>query len=241
MPLNPQLEQHLMSQRHPGARRASHDSHNDPEDAFIARVLGFSNWARGNQQVLTVAGVVGAIAIAGGLYYGSYRSQLNDQAAQQLEVIHQSISIRDTEGAKIDLATFLDRFAGTVFIGEARLILGELYLETNDPEQAVAVLGPIGTSPRSPIEFQAAALLAAAYEQDEKWDEAEVTYLAIADRSDLDFQIRDALAAAARIRTAQGDGDGAIALYEQVLGDLGENSPERGVYEMRIEEIRANS
>jgi predicted negative regulator of RcsB-dependent stress response len=235
------LEQPFMSQRHPGARRASHDSHNDPEDAFIARVLHFSNWARGNQQLLTVVGVVVAILAAGGLYFASYRSQLNDQAAQQLEVIHQSISIRDTEGAKIDLATFLDRFGSTVFEGEARLILGELYLESNDPQQAVAVLTPLGGSPSAPIEFQGAALLGAAYEQDGRWDEAERTYLVIADRSDLDFQVRDALTSAARIRNAQGDAVGAISLYEQVLGDLDENAPERGVYEMRIEEIRSNS
>jgi predicted negative regulator of RcsB-dependent stress response len=230
-----------MSQRHPGARRTINQSKSDPDDAFLARVLEISKWAQGNQQALTVMAVVGAIVIAGFLYYGNYRAQLQVQAAEQLEVIHQSIAINDTEGAKADLATFLDRFGGTAFAGEARLVLGELYLTGGEPQQAMAVLGPLGTSPRDPIDFQGAALLGAAYEQEGRWDEAAETYLSIADRSDLDFQVRDALANAARIRSHQGDAEAAIDLYERVLDVLDENSPDRGMYEMRIQEIRSAS
>lgn len=231
-----------MSQRHPGARRTTgQKSHEDADDAFVAGVLDVSNWAQRNQQLLTVGAVVGVLAILSGFYYLNYRSQLRDQAAQQLEVIHQAISLQDTEGAKVDLATFLDRFGGTPHEGEARMILGELYLQTDDPQQAIAVLRPIAASPRSPIEFQAASLLATAYEQEERWDEAQQTYLSIADRSELDFQVRNALAAAARIRSAQGDGAGAIQLYERVLAQLDENSPDRNRFEMRIQEIRSGS
>lgn len=230
-----------MSQRHPGSRRTRKQSQDDADDAFVARVLDFSTWASRNQQVLTVAGVLIAILIAGAIYYRNYRGQLNQQATEQLEVIYQSIAINDTEGAKADLATFLDRFGGTAYEGEARLMLGELYLETSDPEQAIAVLEPIGASPSEPIELQAATLLAAAYEQEERWADAENVYLAIADRSELDFQVRDALASAARIRADQGDGPGAIELYERLLAGLDENAPERGQYEMRIQEIQSAS
>ena len=229
-----------MSQRHPGARRATHGSQDHDDDVFVARVLELSNWAKGNQQVLTVALVVVAILIAGGLYYRSYRAQMNVQAADQLEGIHQSIALGDVEGAKIDLATFMDRFGGTAYMGEARLMLGELYLETGDPQQALAVLEPIGASPSGPIDFQAAALLAAAYEQEERWDDAIRTWLRIADRSELDFQIRSARISAARIHAEQGDAAAAIALYEEVLAELEANAPERGTYEMRIEELRGS-
>lgn len=229
-----------MAQRHPKARRTRKQSTDDGEDAFIASILDISNWAKGNQQLLTVAGVVLVILVAGALYYRSYRTELHEQAAQQLETIYQSISINDVEGAKVDLSTFLDRFGGTPYEGEARLLLGELYLESDQSQQAFAVLQPLGSSPRSAIELQGATLLAAAYEQDERWQEAEQTYLTIADRSDLDFQVRDALAAAARIRSEHlGDAQGAIELYEQVLADLDESAPERGRYEMRIQEIRS--
>lgn len=229
-----------MAQRHPQARRTRKQSTDDGEDAFIASILDISNWAKGNQQILTVAGVILAILVAGALYYRSYRTQLQEQAAEQLETIYQSISISDTEGAKVDLATYLDRFAGTAYEGEARLLLGELYLESGESQQALAVLGPLGASPRAPMELQGATLLAAAYEQEGRWQEAEQTYMTIADRSELDFQVHDALAAAARIRNEHlDDPQGAIELYEQVLADLDENAAERGRYEMRVQEIRS--
>ena len=113
--------------------------------------------------------------------------------------------------------------------------------DRGQPEQALAVLGPLGTSPRRPIEFQGASLLGAAFEQEGRLEDAEETYLDISERSELDFQIRDALASAARIRALQGDGEGAIELYERVLETLEAAAPERGLYEMRIEEIRAIS
>jgi predicted negative regulator of RcsB-dependent stress response len=228
-----------MSQRKARAQGASRQG--DADDAFVARILDVTQWAKGNQQVLTVVGVVVAILVAGALYYRSYRTQLTEQAAEQLETIHQSIAIRDVEGAKVDLATFLDRFGSTAYEGEARLMLGELYLQSDEPQQALAVLGPLGSSPRSPIEFQGAALLAAAYEQEGRLEEAEETYLDIANRSELDFQVRDALAGAARIRMLQGDGEGAIELYERVLEDVELSAAERGNFEMRIAEIRGGT
>ena len=229
-----------MAQKHPRSRRTRKQSADDGEDAFIASILDFSNWATGNQQVLTVAAVVAAILVAGGLYYNSYRSQLTNQATEQLETIYQSVAISDIEGAKVDLATFLDRFGGTPYEAEARLLLGELYLESGEPQQAMAVLEPLGSSPRAAIELQGAGLLAAAYEQEERWGEAEEAYLRIADRSELDFQIRDALAAAARIRAEHLDNpEGAVELYEEVLAELDENAPQRGLFEMRIQEIRS--
>ncbi|MGB1658465.1 MAG: tetratricopeptide repeat protein [Longimicrobiales bacterium] len=229
-----------MSKSNPGARRTSQNTH-DADDSFVVGVLEASNWAKANQQLMTVGGVLLAIVVAGGFYYLNYRSQMNDRAAESLEMIYQSISLSDTEGAKIDLATFLDQFGSTAYEGEARLVLGELYLESGDPQQALAVLEPIGQRPGSPVELQSATLLAQAYEQEGRWDEAEDTYLSIANRSDLDFQIRDALVAAARIRSAQGDSEGAIELYEEVLEELDQNAPERGQFEMRIQEIRSGS
>jgi tetratricopeptide (TPR) repeat protein len=162
------------------------------------------------------------------------------QAGNQLEQIHQTIALQDREGAKQELATFLERFGNTAYAGEARLLLGELYLETGDPQQALAVLEPLAGSPRDPLELQAAALLAAAYEQEGQARQAEDTYLTIADRSELDFQVRDALESAARLRAARGDMQGAIALYDRILEDLPEDAEDRGLYEMRRAELEAN-
>ena len=229
-----------MSRKHPGARRTAKQEEAE-DDVFVAKVLQISNWAKANQQLLGVLGVVLIIVLAGVVYYGNYRESLTMQAATQLENIHNSIALQDREGAKNELATFLQRFGNTAYAGEARLILGELYLQTNDPQQALAVLEPMASSPSAPIEFQAAALLAVAYEQDQRWTDAEDIYLRIADRSELDFQIRDALSSAARIRADQGNATGAVDLYERILEDIGENSPDRGVFEMRIQELRSRA
>jgi hypothetical protein len=228
-----------MSQRHPAARRTAQQSSDQPDDVFVARVLHAGKWAEKNQQVVTVLAVVFAIAVAGLLYYRSYRRSLGDQAGQQLEVIYQTVAMADLEGARTELGTFIERFGGTPYEAEARLLLGDLYLRDGSPQQAQAVLRPMGDSPGAPLEFQAAALLAAAYEQDGQAQEAERVYLTIADGSDLDFQVRDALEAAARLREARGDSQGALELYERVMEDLEEGAPERGLYEMRIEELRS--
>ena len=228
-----------MAKRHPGARRTRQESSHEPDDVFLAKVLHIGKWAEANQQLLTVLIVVAAIFVAGLLYYRNYRSSLNLQASQQLETVYQTVAINDTEGAVNELTTFLERFGGTAYEGEARLLLGELYLRDGLSEQAQAVLEPLGTSPRGPIELQGAALLAAAYEQEGRSEEAEDLYLSIADRSDLDFQVRNSLAAAARIRGNRGDTQGAIELYQRALEGLPEESPDRGLYEMRIAELAA--
>jgi hypothetical protein len=229
-----------MSKRHPGSRRtAKQASSQEPDDVFVARVLHLGKWAEANQQLLTVLIVVVAILLAGLVYYRNYRSSLNMQAAQQLELVYQTAAIQDTEGAVNELTTFLERFSGTAYEGEARLILGEIYLRDGRSEQAHAVLEPLGRSPRRPIELQGASLLASAYEQVGRAAEAEEIYLLIASRSDLDFQVRNALAAAARLRSERGDLAGAIQLFERALDGLDEGAPARGLYEMRIAELRA--
>ena len=228
-----------MSKRHPGSRRAHQEPSADPDDIFLARVLAVGNWARANQQLVMILGVVVAIGIAGAVYYNGYRETLVEQAAEQIESVHQSIMLQDTEGAKNELITFLERFSGTVYEGEARLLLGDLYLQSADPQQARQVLEPLGSSPRAPIEFQGAALLGAAYEEEGRLDDAEATYLRIADRSELDFQVRNALSSAARIKVSQGDGEGAIQLYQRALETFEANEPARGIYELRIQELMA--
>ena len=224
--------------RHAGTRKSRQS---EPDDVFVAQVLHFGKWAEAHQQVLTVIGVVVAVAVLGMVYYRNYRTNLDQQAAAQLEQVYQSVSIQDMEGARGQLATFLERFGGTAYEAEARLLLGELYLRDGAPQQAQAVLRPLGASPRAPIEFQAAALLAAALEEDRQWSDAEDIYMTIANRSDLDFQVRDALTAAARIRHDRGDLGGAVELYQRLADELEAGDPRRGVYEMRIQEIESAS
>ena len=55
-----------MSKRHnPGARRIPH-SHEEEEDAFLAKILEFTTWAKFNTEALVLAGVILALFVAGG-------------------------------------------------------------------------------------------------------------------------------------------------------------------------------
>lgn len=226
-----------MTKRHPGQRRVASDHQEHEDDVFIARVLEVGNWLKSNQQTVTIGVVILAIAVASLLYYRTYRASLVEQAANQLEQIHQAAILGDQEGAKDALVLYLDRFGSTPYAGEARMLLGEVYLAQGEAEQALAVLEPMAGSPREPLELQAASLLAAAYEHEGRWADAEATYLRIADRSELDFQVRDALAAAARLRATRGDASGAATLYQRILDGLDENAPDRGAWEMRLAEV----
>ena len=143
-----------MSKRHPGSRRTHQEPSSDPDDLFIAKILEVGNWARANQQLVTIPGVVVAISVAGLVYYTGYRETLVEQAAEQLESVHQSIVLQDIEGAKNELITFLERFSGTAYEGEARLLLGDLYLQTTDPQQARQVLAPHQVLGRSNHEIE---------------------------------------------------------------------------------------
>jgi predicted negative regulator of RcsB-dependent stress response len=218
------------------AKRSRKKDH-DPEDAFIAWVLEWTQWSQAHRQFLVLVGVLLVIAAGAGLYYRSYEKSLNQEAAQSMEQVQESMSLNDRQGAQSKLVTFLQRFNGTAYAGEARLLLGQIYLEANQPQQAEAVLKPIGESPKTPIGLQAAALLGAAYEQEKRWDDAEQVYLRIADRSKLDFEVREALDDAARIRVQQGDTSGAVDLYKRILASLDPTDPNRNVYQMRIEEL----
>lgn len=207
------------------------------DDVFVARVLEAGNWLKANQQAVTVGVVVLVIAVASLLYYRSYRRSMVEQASNELEQIHNQAAVGDTRAARDALILYLGRFGGTPYAGEARMLLGEIYLTQGEPEQALATLEPMAQSLRDPLELQAATLLAAAYEQDGRWADAEATYLRVADRSDLDFQVRDALAAAARIRASRGNAAGAAELYRRILNALDKGSPERGTWEMRLAEL----
>ncbi len=226
-----------MATRHPAASKVHTRSVADGDDIFIEKTLVLGGWAQRNRQALVGGGIVLAVALAGGLYYVNYRKSHLERAAVDLERVHQGVAFGDTATAKVELARYIETFGGTPYADEARLLLGGLYLESSQPEQAADVLQPAADASK-PIGLQVTLLLAKAREQQGQLDEAEDLLLRAADRADLDFQSREALEEAARIRRGRGNLAGALELYQRILDQLEETAPERGVYEMRLEEIK---
>ena len=227
-----------MSKRHhPSSRRTPH-APEQQDDSFVAGVMDFSRWASENRQLLVLSGVVLALLVAGGVYYVNFQRSLVTQAVNQLESIHQTISISAFEDAKAQLSTFLERFEGTAQAREAVVLLGRLHLEAGDAAVGISVLerGDLGL--RDALGIQGNSLLARAYEDQGRWSDAEALYLDVADRAELDFQIREALDSAARTRHRQQDIEGAVELYEEILATFEADDPGRGIYELRLAEMR---
>jgi predicted negative regulator of RcsB-dependent stress response len=229
----------MTKHRHPSSRRAQEEK-KEPEDAFIEKVVEVSNWAKRNSQALVIAGVAVVILVAGAMYVQGVRENRIQQAVAQLEQVQQAVAYGDRDAAKASLNQYLATFEGTPYALEARLVLGQVYLEESNPEAAVETLAPaVREMDSAPIGLQAAFLLAAAYEELGRPDEAERTFLRIANTAEMTFQIREALAGAARIRAGQGNFAGAVELYEDVLRGMDENDQERSYWEMKLQEASA--
>ena len=230
-----------MAQRHPGSsRRRSGDSKNvEADDVFIARVLEFSGWARSNSQVLILFGIAVAVVIVSAVYYANWRQTQANTAIAELERIAQSVGISDPEASKISLEQYLERFSGTTYASEARLLLAQLYMDGGQAGQALTTLEAAGASMRDPMGVQLATLQARALEEQLDTDAAEALYLRIADDAELAFQRVAALEDAARIRMEAGDYSGAAQLYQRLVDSEDTSLEQRPVYEMRLGEAMA--
>lgn len=227
----------MTQSRHPSSRRRAEEKR-EAEDVFVEKTLDLIQWAKNNSQTLVLVGIVVAVLAAGGIYYKNYRSSWEEQAVTRLEQVQAAFGFGDRETAKASLAEYVDQFEGTVYAMEARLVLGQAYLEDGTPDQAIEALAPaVREMNTEPIGIQAAFLLAAAYEEAGRPDDAETLFLRIANTSDLPFQVSEALAGAARIRAAAGDLPGAAELYQDILADMDAGDPQRGFWEMRLAEV----
>ena len=225
--------------RKPGTRPRKPESPVDQEDAFVAATIEASHWAQRNRPVVILAAVVLGLGVAAFLYYGRYRENLQTTAALQLEELQVRVASEDPGALQPDLELYVDRFSGTPFADEARLTLAEVKAGLGDREAAAEVLRPLAGDVGSPLGAQAAAMLAALSEDLGDLQVAEDLYGRLADRAGLEFQRRDALVSAARLRRAQGDPAGALAHYERLLQEMDETDPDRGVVEMRRAEVAA--
>lgn len=231
-----------MSQPRKASSRHKPEEKKGAEDVFVEKTLEVMEWAKANSQALILAGVALVVLVAGGIYYKNYRGNWEEQAVTRLEQVEAGFTFGDRETAEADLRKYIDQFDGTVYAMEARLVLGQALLEDGKPEDAVDALAPsVKEMDSEPIGVQAAFLLAAAYEDAGRLQDAETLFLRIANTSELGFQVREALAGAARIRTTQGDLAGAAELYRDVLSDMDQTDPDRSFWEMRLAEVTAET
>jgi predicted negative regulator of RcsB-dependent stress response len=223
-----------MSKKHPGAGRV-HRTAND-EDLFVASVMESSVWAKTHGRTLLIGGVILFVLLAAGIYYRNYRATLHERAAADLNQVRQTVLSGNKQLAVSDLKSYVSKYGSTPSGAEARTMLAQMHLSLGQPQEAVTTIQPLADDvAKAP---SAAFLLAGAYEALNQLDKAEQTYLEIADKARFGFEKREALERAANLRAEKGNTAGAVELYDQALETLPEDSPDRGVYEMRINEVK---
>jgi predicted negative regulator of RcsB-dependent stress response len=223
-----------MSKKHPGSGRVHRERHD--EDVFVESVLEGSVWAKSHGRTLLIAGIAAFVLIAGALWYKSYQSNVRNAAAGELNLVRQTVLSGNKQLAVTDLKKYVAKYGKTSSGAEARVMLAQMHLSMNQPNEAVNAIEPIAGDVKDGS--AAAFLLAAAYEAQKQPDKAEQEYLKIADKARFGFEKREALERAAGIRLGKGNTSGAIELFDRALKTLPEDSPDRAVYEMRIAEIR---
>lgn len=225
--------------RHPNARRTRQND--EPDDVFVARLLQLTAWARKHSRLLAVAGALLVVLIAGALQYRDIRLAAHERAEAELANIRQTAMTGNVALAIQDLETFLVTSGTTRAADEARILLARFYLEEGRYDEAGDAVAELARKPGQPLGASAAFLLAAAQEASGALDDAETTYLRIANNAALSFERREALDFAARIRLDRGDISRAVELYERLVGMVDAESPERAVYELRLAEAKAKA
>lgn len=229
-----------MAQRHPGKSRKSRENQPNEDDAFVAGVFELSTWAKANSQVLILFAVAVGLMIAGSLYYVNYRERMTTMAVQELEAIQALVAGGQDDAAKTRLAQYLERFDGSPLEPEARMHLADLHLQTGDAGLAVSVLEGSDAQASDPLGPQVLVMRARALEEMGRLDEAEALYLRVGEGAELEFQRREALEDAARIRMMLGNPAGAAELYRRLLEGM-ENDADRGRIEMRLAEAETRA
>lgn len=207
------------------------------DDAFTSRILLFVAWAQRNPQTL-IGSVVGIVlVVVGVLWFTGQRSGQLNEAAIQLEQVQQVVVSAPPEEAIAELQRYLVSFGRTPYGMEARLLLGERFLEAGDPQGAIEALSAVAPSFSDPLRIQATVLLAAAHEQAEDWSAAARIYADLKNRAEMTFQKQEAAEGLARAHLALGDTAAAVAAYQALLDSLDEGDLARSYVEMRLAEL----
>lgn len=210
---------------------------NTADDAFTSRVLLFVAWAQRNPQTLIASVVAVVLVVVGAFWFTGQRSGRLAEAATQLEQVQQVVAVAPAEEAIAELERYLVSFGRTPYGLEARLLLGERFLEAGDPQGAIAALTVVAPSFGDPLRIQATVLLATAYEQAEDWAAAIRVYQDLKDRAEMTFQRQEAAEGLARAHLALGDTAAAVAAYQGLLDQLDEGDLARSYVQMRMAEL----
>ena len=223
--------------KHPTSRRVHRETHDD--DVFVATVAESTVWARENQRLLTIAGVVLVAAVLALLYYRNWHKNHVEQASFELNSVRSSVMQGNHQLAIRDLKQYLAKFGDTPAGDEARVLLAQVQMEENQGAAAVNTIKPLAGNPAKGEGATAGLLLGAAYESAKQLDKAEEAYANVGAKARFGFEKREALERAANVAVERGNNAKAAEYYQKAMETLPKDSPDRQIYTMRLAEVQA--
>jgi predicted negative regulator of RcsB-dependent stress response len=213
----------------------------DTEDVVLARAIEFSEWARRNAVAVIITAVALVALVGGAIYYRTYQAERSARAAADFMQLEQSAGmVADPVVIGADLQRFIDRYSGTEYADEARVLLGRLHLQAGQPAEAIPPLAEAARrAGRTAIGAQAGLLLGAAHEQTGNPAAALEAYDEVSRRARFELDQRQALEAIAALQLQQGDATAAANVYRDLVARSAEGSMHRAVYEMRMTEAQS--
>ena len=221
----------------PGGRREA----DAPDDAFVGTIKRIITWGQENARQAIIGAVAILVVVGGATVVVIQQRSLERSAQSRLAQVQQTVASGNTELAIRDLQSYLERFGSTEAADQARLILADLLVAQERPQEAIEALGDLPEQLDQPFGLAAARLEAAALERIQRYDDAIRAYREIAANARFSYERREAFADAARLELQRGQPEQAVELFQQVLATFDSDEAGRGYYEMWLAEARARA
>ncbi|NIR42998.1 MAG: tetratricopeptide repeat protein [Gemmatimonadetes bacterium] len=211
------------------------------EDRFIQTVYEFGAWAQRNTRALVLG--IAALAIIGFSvkYYIDYTRRVEEAASSELRAIRFQANNNPAQAVE-QLRGLIAQYDGSSYAREGRVLLAYALLLQNRPGEAVApAREAVRELEHDVLSIRAAFLLAAAYEEVADTAAAIAVYEDIGREVEARVQKSRALQAAARLKAAFGDPQGAARILEQLAEITPPEAAAHDFYLMRAAEYRAEA
>src|SRR5712691_1102541 len=177
-------------------------------------------WVKAHRQLSTWIG--GIVVVGAGLFIWNLATERRSEeiASRDLQGARFAFENQNLPLAASELAKVVENYSGTNAAAEARLLLANVRLLENQPQQAVAVLKGYADGAPGAYRAQAYGLLGAAYENMGRSREAGEAYENGSAAARLDFLKAQLLSDAGRAWTSAGDTTRAVAAYRKIVRDF---------------------
>jgi TolA-binding protein len=196
-------------------------------------------WFQQRRRPLTF-GAVAVAVIAGGIWFARTAQERKESfAARALAQARTTADAGNLQLAKSDLGRVVSQYGGTVAGEEAVVLLARVRLLDGEANVAAIELRAfLSQGPRQQFLAPAAGLLGSALEDLGEYEEAADAFELAADESNYGLVRAEYLLDLGRAAELAGDTERASLAYEQVIDELGEESPLTAAARVRLAENR---